>query len=104
MGWLAEQCRFEEMATGEHATRVLRVDFDALLGDPAATLQCGASHLQLDAARVHDALGSPAWGRYSKAQAHGYGRDDRAHDLALAMQRHATDIAEGERWVDASRA
>lgn len=104
MGWLAEQCRFDAMATGEHAARVLRVDFDALLGDPSATLRCVASHLQLDAARVPDALASPAWGRYSKAQAHGYGRDDRAHDLALAMQRHATDIAEGERWVDACRA
>jgi hypothetical protein len=46
-------------------------------------------------------MGSPAWGRYSKAQAHDYSRDDRAHDLALAMQRHGAEIAEGEAWVEA---
>ena len=46
-------------------------------------------------------MASPAWGRYAKAQDHGYGREDRAHDLALAMQRHGAEIADGVAWVDA---
>ncbi len=103
MGWLAEQLRFDAMAQGEQGARVLRLDFEVLLADPAAELQRVAIHLELDHARLGDALSSSAWGRYSKAQSHGYGRDDRAHDLALSLQRHAAEIAEGERWVDAHR-
>ena len=101
MGWLAERIRFDAIARGEHGARVLRMDFEALLAQPAQQLQRAATHLGLDPARVDDALASSAWGRYSKAQTHGYDRDDRAHDLALAMQRHGDEIAEGEAWVEA---
>jgi len=101
MGWLAEGVRFSAIANGEHAARVLRMDFDALLAQPREQLQRLAAHFDLDAAGLDAALASPAWGRYSKAQAHGYGRDDRAHDLALAMERHGAQIAEGETWVEA---
>lgn len=100
MGWLAERVRFAAHAGGEHAARVLRIDFETLLAQPEATLQRLATHLGLDAQGVAQALASPAWGRYSKAQTHGYGADDRAHDLALAMQRHASEIAEGVAWVE----
>lgn len=99
MGWLAERIRFDAISNGE--ARVLRVDFDALLTQPREQLQRVADHLDLDREGVDQALGSAAWGRYSKAQTHDYSRDDRAHDLALAMQRHGTEIAEGEAWVEA---
>ncbi|KRA79812.1 hypothetical protein ASD78_18770 [Lysobacter sp. Root667] len=102
MGWLAERVRFAAHAHGEHAARVLRVDFETLLAQPEASLQRVAAHLDLEAQGVSRALASPAWGRYSKAQTHGYGADDRAHDLALAMQRHASEIAEGVAWVEAA--
>ncbi|MFC3814213.1 hypothetical protein [Lysobacter sp. GCM10012299] len=101
MGWLAERVRFSATARGEHAARVLHMDFDALLAQPREQLQRLAEHFDLDAAGLDTATASPAWGRYSKAQAHGYGRDDRAHDLALAMERHGAQIAEGEAWVEA---
>lgn len=100
MGWLAERARFAAHAGGEHAARVLRVDFETLLAQPEASLQGLAAHLGLDPHGVARALASPAWGRYSKAQTHGYSADDRAHDLALALQRHAGEIAEGQAWVD----
>ncbi|HEY0505930.1 MAG TPA: hypothetical protein VGD42_20795 [Lysobacter sp.] len=99
MGWLAERFRYEALAAGEHASRVLRVDFESLLDDPRRELARIAAHLGLDGARVDEAVASPAWGRYSKAQSHGYGRDDREHDLALSMHKHADGIAEGEAWV-----
>ena len=99
MGWWSERLRFEALASGAHAARVLRIDFEALLQHPERELHRIAAHLELDPAHVAIALASPAWGRYSKAQSHGYGRDDRAHDLALAMQRHAGEIAEGEAWL-----
>lgn len=100
MGWLAERVRFAAIATA-HQDRVLRIDFEQLLADPRAVMNAIALHLQLDSAGVEGALRSPAWGRYAKAQDHDYGRDDRAHDLALALQRHAAEIDEGVAWVDA---
>ena len=99
MGWLAERLRFAALATDP---RVLRVDFEDLLACPEATLRAVAAHLSLDPAGVAAALASPAWGRYSKAQGHDYGRDDRAHDLALAIDRHGADIASAVAWVEAS--
>ncbi len=101
MGWLAERIRFDAVSNGDDAARVLRLDFDALLAQPREQLQRVAEHLALDPEGVDPAMASPAWGRYSKAQAHDYSRDDRAHDLALAMQRHGAEIAEGEAWVEA---
>ena len=104
MGWLAERLRFEALASGECASRVLRVDFEDLLAVPEATLARIAAHLALDPDGVARALASPAWGRYSKAQQHGYGRDDRAHDLALAQQRFGDEIARGVAWVERAMA
>lgn len=101
MGWLAERVRFGAVAQGGHGARVLRIDFEDLLADPERELRRAATHLQLDPAGIAAALASPAWGRYSKAQAHGYGREDRTHDLGLAAQRYAKEIAEGEAWVGA---
>ena len=99
MGWLAEHLRFDALSRGEFASRVLRVDFEELLSSPEPTLSRIAAHLELDSTGVGRALASPAWGRYSKAQQHGYGRDDRAHDLALAQQRFGEEIARGVAWV-----
>jgi len=50
---------------------------------------------------VDEAAASPAWGRYSKAQSHGYGRADRAHDLTLSMQAFGADISDAESWIAA---
>ena len=101
MGWLAERLRFSAIAQGEHGARVLRMDFEDLLADPERDLRRLAAHLQLDPAGVAEALASSAWGRYSKSQSHGYGREDRVHDLDLAAQRYGKEIAEGEAWVEA---
>ena len=100
MGWLAERVRFDALARAQPG-RVLRVDFEQLLAQPEAMLRTIATHLALDPAGVTDAMSSPAWHRYAKAQDHGYGREDRAHDLALATQRHHAEIEAGVAWVEA---
>ncbi|GAB3100788.1 sulfotransferase [Lysobacter terrae] len=100
MGWLAERVRFAALAQA-HSGRVLRVDFETLLAQPAVELRRIAQHLQLDPEHVPIALQSSAWTRYSKAQDHGYGRQDRAHDLLLAQERYAADIEAGEAWCNA---
>ena len=99
MGWLAEQVRFAALAAADE--RVLRLSFESLLAHPQATLQAIAAHLSLPPGGVDAALASPAWNRYSKAEDHHYGRDDRAHDLALAMRRHRDGIDAGVAWVEA---
>ena len=100
MGWVAERLRFAALAHGEAGLRVLRIDFDALLAQPEAGLQRIAMHLALDSGHIATAMASPVWRRYSKAQAHQYGRDDRAHDLALASRRYRHEIEAGVAWVD----
>jgi hypothetical protein len=99
LGWLAEQLRFTGLAKGEHASRVLRVRFDALLQQPEPTLQRIAAHLGGPEDAVSAALASPAWGRYSKAQDHAYGSADRAFDLDESRRRHAPRIREGLDFV-----
>ena len=99
MGWLAERIRFDALARAQPG-RVLRVDFEQLLAQPETVMHAIATHLALDPAGVAAAMDSPAWHRYAKAQDHGYGRDDRAHDLALAMQRHRVEIEAGVAWVE----
>lgn len=100
MGWVAERMRFAALER-QHRARVLRVDFEQLLAEPETTLARIAAHLELAPEGLAAAMHSPAWGRYSKAQSHGYGREDRAHDLTLAMQRHGADIVEAEQWREA---
>lgn len=100
MGWIAERLRFAALASA-FDERVLRVDFEQLLAEPDTVLAGIARHLGFASEGVAAAMRSPAWGRYSKAQAHGYGREDRAHDLTLALQRHGADIAHAEQWRDA---
>lgn len=100
MGWLAERQRFDALARGECGTRVLRIDFERLLAAPEAVLPQIAAHLQLPDDGVQRALRAPEWNRYAKAQAHRYGRDDRAHDLALAAERFGDEIAAGRTWVE----
>lgn len=99
MGWIAEQLRFEHIARGAAGARVLRVDFERLLAAPEAVLGGIAAHLQLAPGGVAVALASPAWQRYSKAPDHGYDAGDRAHDLALARERHGAAIAAGLAWA-----
>lgn len=98
-GWLGERVRFAALSAGTMGGRVLRIDFEALLAEPQATLSAIAAHLHLDADGVELATSARAWQRYSKAAAHHYDRQDRQHDLALARRRFAAQIEEGMRWA-----
>lgn len=95
LGWLAEQLRFDALATGADGARVLRVDFEALLADPGPQLERVARHLELPAEVARAASASPQWQRYSKAPEHGYRADDRRHDIELALQRYGAEVEAG---------
>jgi hypothetical protein len=101
MVWLAEQARRKALQAGAEGHRVLHVDFERLLEAPEATLAAVAGHLGWDATWVAAAQASSAWGRYSKAQQHGYSVEDRRHDLARSFGLHEAVIVEAEAFVSA---
>lgn len=99
LGWLAERHRFRALLQADASERILHVDFDDLLRFPQNALQTIARHLGWNEDAVADAMSSPAWGRYSKAQEHGYAAADRGHDIAYSLKLHAEEIASGEAFV-----
>ena len=94
LGWLAELARFSELA---RSSRVLMLNFDDFLSEPARHLQQVAGFFQLpdDTASIERALSSPASQRYAKATEHAYGASDRKHDLDLSRSRFAAQIVQG---------
>ena len=98
MGWLAERVRFDALAQA-HPTRVLQVDFNALLADRATQLARIVAFLGLDPEHVERAMGDGAWSRYAKAETHAYDGDARDHDLALSLQRNGEAIARALAWT-----
>jgi len=99
-GWLAEQLRFTHLQRQFGNARVLRVDFEQLLGDPRRTLRDVATHLGYEQRGVETAMASEVWNRYSKATEHAYNAIDRAHDLALAERRFGPTIDRAAAWVE----
>jgi hypothetical protein len=102
-GWHVEEQRREKLLAGSHGPRVLHLDFDRLLDDPESTLRRVAAHLDLDPARVSDAMASPWWRRYSKSAAHAYDAHAREADLRLARERQGDAITDALRWLDTWR-
>ena len=103
MVWLAEHARRKALQKSAEGDRVLHVDFERLLEAPESTLAAVAGHLGWDAAWVAAAKASSAWGRYSKAQQHGYSVEDRRHDLARSFGLHEQAIMDAEAFVSALR-
>jgi len=83
--------------------RVLAVDFDALLGDVAGSMQRIATHLQVQAPPGWAAqLGSsPALTRYSKSPDHHYSPALRAQVLEQARREQAAELRRGIAWLEA---
>jgi hypothetical protein len=101
LGWLTETA-----SAASAARKLLDIDFDAFLGDPAAGLGALAAHLALapDAARLEAALAGPILSRYAKAPEHPFDAGARRAVLAEARRLHADEIAKGLRWIEAAAA
>lgn len=100
MSWLAERVRYARLRA-TLPDRCLHVDFDDLLARPEAVLSAIAAHLDLDHARIAEALASPWWRRYSKAGEHAYAAADRDADHRLARERFGDLIRDAQTWLDA---
>jgi len=101
LGWLVESLAQADTAA-EAGTRVLRLDFEAMLADMRASLARVLAHFDLP--HDEDALaaisGSGALRRYSKAPELPYSPDERASRLALARRDERAEIAKGLAWLE----
>ncbi len=99
--WLAERLTEQRVVTGFGA-RVLRLDFEAMLGNPADAIANVARHfgLSVDARTLANVPNSPTLSRYSKAPEHGYSRALRTQVLDQARRDHAQEIRKGLAFLE----
>ena len=99
MSWVCEMAGLVAGAAGR-AERVLWLDFDTFLADPAAALAAALGLIHGDAAEAPRLAQSPYLQRYSKAPEYAYGPEVRAQTLAAARRDDAAEIARGLAWLD----
>jgi hypothetical protein len=101
MSWACEMAGLAEAAR-QHPGRVLWLDFERFLGDPAAGLAAALNHLHGEApqADLQSMLLSPLFGRYSKGPEHAYDARLRRQVLDQARAEHAGELAKGLAWLE----
>ncbi|WP_092405262.1 hypothetical protein [Dokdonella immobilis] len=103
MSWVAELLRFRQIETATVAgRRILLLDFEELLENPAAHLDAVRTHLGLDSTPIDNAalMQSPVMRAYAKSPGHAYSPADRAHDINLSRRKFGREIAGGMRWAE----
>jgi hypothetical protein len=101
MSWACEMAGLAE-AAAQAPDRVLWLDFERFLADPAAGLAAALAHLhgQASEADLQAMLLSPIFGRYSKGPEHAYDANLRRQVLNQARAEHAGELAKGRAWLD----
>jgi hypothetical protein len=105
LGWACEMSGLAHAARIAGA-RVLRMDFDAFLRDPAAQLLSALRHFNIDAAaaQVQAILRGPDMRRYSKAPEHAYDAALRYEVLQQARAVRGAEIRRGLVWLERAAA
>jgi hypothetical protein len=101
--WACETAALEAAARA-FPDRVLRIDFDAFLAEPARGLE-RALHLlhgRADPAEVARLAASPYFGRYSKAPEYAFGAEARTAVLDMARREFGAEIRRGLAWLEAA--
>jgi len=101
MSWACEMSALRA-AAGRLASRVLWVDFDAFLAEPAVALEAIFRTLgeRPAAVEIERLLGSPVMRQYSKAPEHAYDAALRRELLLEAGRQHAAEIGRGMQWLE----
>jgi hypothetical protein len=100
MAWACEMSSLAQAARRIGEVRVMWLDFDAFLAEPAACLGRLARFFGLDASAAEALATHPLMGRYSKAPEYEYDAALRTEVLAEARREHGPAIAEGLRWLE----
>lgn len=101
LSWLAEAATLAGLHRAE-PDRVMALDFEDFLKQPAGRLHDMARHFGLALSRddAGAAIASPVMSRYSKAPDQGFTPDDRAAMQAQSAARNAGEIAKGRAMVE----
>jgi hypothetical protein len=101
LGWACEMSALAQAAQVA-GKRVLRVDFDKFLADPAPLLLSALEHFQIPAstAEVKDILQGPHMQRYSKAPEYAYDAALRHDVLNAARATYGSEISRGLAWLN----
>jgi len=94
MAWACEMTSLEAAADGMSDRKILWLDFDRFLANPAKQLTEAAAHIGLDlaSADAEAIVTGPLMKRYSKALEYEYGPELRRELQAEARQHHGRDI------------
>jgi len=100
MTYLAEMTNMQ-LASEVAGARVLQLDFDRYLKDPAASLAALARHFghPADKQSIATALRNPILGRYSKATDYSFSAQDRRDRLAASRAENSGEITKGMNWL-----
>jgi len=102
LGWACEMTSLEQAAERLGAERVMWLDFDLFLTDPAKYFLAIAGFFgcRADEARAAAICSGPLMRRYSKALEYEYSPQLRAEILAEARARHGSGIGSALDWLD----
>lgn len=100
MTYVAEMTNMQ-LAAETASDRVLRLDFDRYLKDPAGSLAMLCSHFGhgADQGAINTALADPVLGRYSKATDYAFTANDRRDRLNASRAANREEIAKGMQWL-----
>jgi hypothetical protein len=101
LAWVVETTTHAQLKTA-FGDRVLALNFEALLADPAAALRSVCSHFELTPAEnlAERIARSGVMQRYAKAPEAPYSPALRNQLLTQARALHASEIARGRRWIE----
>lgn len=102
LSWLSETVRAAEVMN-QHGSKILPLEFDTLLAQPADTLASAFSHVGYSAGNevISRAVEGPIMRTYSKAPEHKYSAELRSNLLLQASNQFSEDIKEGMKWIEA---
>ncbi len=102
LSWACEMSALVQAASSGGG-RVLWVDFDQFLANPASLLAAVLGHLGIEATSIPEVraiVEGPEMHRYSKAPEHGYDAALRRDVLNTARALHRAEIRRGLAWLD----
>ncbi|WP_417621717.1 hypothetical protein [Parasphingorhabdus sp.] len=102
LGWLCEMVTLYDAEAGCPDARIVWMDFDDFLRQPAEQLRIAANHFEreLSPEMSQALISGPIMSSYSKAPEYDYSASLREELLAEAAQIHAADIRQTLLWVD----
>lgn len=99
--WVLQVKRYCDLASGGFGDRLIALNCNLLLTDPAATLGRVAEHLEIDAGRseIEEAVSSSAFTMHAKERDAGFSLENRRADIQRLFDTYGVEIRFASAWV-----